>query len=344
MEPITHALTSLALARAAQGRMPRYGTAMFLVSGTAADLDYLSYLGDPASFLKLHLALLHSALGSVVVVAATAGAFYLFHQRFRRGTNAASDASDAFTWRGAVTVCSIGVVAHLLLDFCAGDSVQLVWPFRIESWAWNLATNLDPWMLFLLAAGLLLPLLFRLVSEEIGERRKRFVGRAGAVATLVLLILYLGARGMLHTRATDIFGSRTYHGRTALAAAAFPSATSPFTWRGEVTTDNTIEEAELSLAPGNEFDPDRSLTRFKPDDSPALDTAQRSVLAKQFLRYTQVPLASLYRREEIYRFEIHDARFPASDTSKDDIFVRVDLNSDLSLREEGFFSAASPNN
>lgn len=323
--------------------MPRRGTALFFVSGVAADLDYFSYFAGPAAFLKLHRALLHSLTGSAFLVCAIAAAFWWWD---RRSSAEKTDRppGDALRFMPAVAVCLFGAALHLLLDFCAGDSVQLLWPFKIDSSAWNFATNLDPWILLLLAAGLLLPLLFRLVGEEIGEQKKKFVGRGGALTTLVLLLLYLGARGMLHSHATDIFASRTYHGRTALAAGAFPSATSPLTWRGEVTTDNTIEEAEMSLALGSEFDPDRSLTRYKPDDSPALEAGQRSPAAKLFLRYAEIPLASVYRREEIYRFEIHDARFPAGDTSKDDIFVRVDLNSDLTIREEGFFSAAAPNN
>ena len=45
MEPVTHALTSLALARVGQRRLPRFGTAMLVVAGVAPDLDYASYLG-----------------------------------------------------------------------------------------------------------------------------------------------------------------------------------------------------------------------------------------------------------------------------------------------------------
>lgn len=341
MEPFTHALASLALARASQGRMPRHGTAMFLVSGMAADLDYISYFAGPGVFLKLHRALLHSLVGSVFLICAIAAGFIWWD---RRGQGPGTGAPDgALRAKPAIAVCAFGAAWHLALDFCAGDSVQLFWPFKVDSSAWNFAATLDPWILILLAAGLLLPLLFRLVSEEIGERKKRFVGRGGALTALVLLVLYLGGRGMLHSRAVDLLLSRTYHGRTPLAAGAFPSASSPFNWRGEVTTDNTIEEAEVSLAPGGGFDPDRSLTRYKPDDSAALQAGERATASKLFLRYAQIPLASVYRREEIYRFEIHDARFPAGDASGQDIFVRVDLNSDLSIREQGFFSAASPN-
>jgi inner membrane protein len=344
VEPITHALASLALARALQGRLPRRGTAMLLVAGVAADLDYLSYFAGPAAFLKLHCALLHSLPGSAVLIGAIAAGFCFWDRRSAgNNTGSSPDAAGRLRLRPALIACAAGAGVHLLLDCCGVDTAQLLWPFRVGHWAWDLATNLDPWILILLVAGLLLPLLFRLVSEEIGERKKRYVGRGGATVTLILLAAYLCARGMLHTHAVDLLLSRTYHARSPVAAGAFPAAASPLVWRGVVSTDNTIEDAEISLAPGGDFDPDRSATRYKPEDSAALEAGERAAAAKLFLRYAQIPLASVYRREEIYRFEIHDARFPAGDASGQDIFVRVDLNSDLTIREQGFFSAASPN-
>jgi membrane-bound metal-dependent hydrolase YbcI (DUF457 family) len=340
VEPITHGLASLALARASQGRLPRFGTSLFVASGMAADLDYLSYFAGPAAFLRLHRGLLHSLLGSGALVGVIAAGFYFFD---RRRPAATAGAGPPLSFRAAAAVCTFGAAWHLALDFCAGDSVQLFWPFKVDASAWNFAANLDPWILVLLSAGLLLPLLFRLVSEEIGERKKRYVGRRGALATLVLLVMYLGARGVLHSRATETLGSRSYHRRTPLATGAYPSATVPFDWRGLVTTDNTIEEVEISLAPGAEFDPDRSLTHYKPDDSPALEAGERSASALEFLRYAQFPIASVSRLEDGYRFEVHDLRFAADDRGPSNIFVRVDFNSDLKIREEGFRFASRLN-
>ena len=64
MEPVTHALTSLLLARAGQRHLPRYGTAMLIVSGVAPDLDYLSYVAGASAFLRFHRTVLHSLAGS----------------------------------------------------------------------------------------------------------------------------------------------------------------------------------------------------------------------------------------------------------------------------------------
>ena len=79
MEPVTHALTSLALARVGQRRLPRFGTAMLVVAGVAPDLDYASYLGGAGSFLRYDRTVLHSLLSSFVLAIALAAGFTSLH-------------------------------------------------------------------------------------------------------------------------------------------------------------------------------------------------------------------------------------------------------------------------
>ena len=75
MEPVTHALASLALARAGQRQLPRFGITMMVVAGVAADLDYASYFGGAGVFLRLHRAALGSVPGAVLISCVTAAAF-----------------------------------------------------------------------------------------------------------------------------------------------------------------------------------------------------------------------------------------------------------------------------
>jgi inner membrane protein len=288
--------------------------------------------------LKLHRALFHSALGSLALIGLIAAAF-CFLDRKRPVKNPAAPLRFA----PSTAVCAMGVVCHLALDSCNGESVQLLWPFKIVSAAWNLTQSLDPWILFLLLTGILLPHLFRLVSDEIGERKRGAVGSRGAAIVLLMLVAYMGARAYLHSRAIDLLVSREFHRREPLAAGAFPSAFAPFSWHGVVTTDNTIEEVELLLAPGAEFDPDRSLTHYKPEASPALEAGQQTASAKRLLEYARFPLASVVHLEDGYRFELRDMQFVGDDNSPADIFVRVDLDSGLHVRHEGFRFASSPN-
>ncbi len=342
MEPFTHAFTSLALARAGGRRLPRFGTAMMVVSGLAPDLDYASYFGGAGAFMRFHRTILHSVAGSAVMACAVAGAFCLLDRRMparkKQTTTIAPLAVGA-----AFAVCAVGAAGHALLDLASGVGVQLLWPFRAHWSAWNLINDLDLWTLLLLVVGLLLPLLFALVNEEVGERRKGPGGSRAAIATLVLLAAYFGARADLHSRAIDLILAREYHGRIALSAAAFPESSAPFSWRGIAETDDTMEEVDVPLGPRDEFDSDRSVTLFKPEDSPALAAGEKSAAARKFLRYAKVPFARVQPLEAGYRVEVRDLRFADGDDELANIFVRVDFNSTMQITHEGFFFASSPN-
>jgi membrane-bound metal-dependent hydrolase YbcI (DUF457 family) len=336
VEPVTHALTSLALARATRERMPRFGTAILIVSGVAPDLDYLSYFAGPGAFLCFHRAVLHSLVGSAVFVLLIALVFCWMDRRC-----AAKKPPLRLAFTGAITFACLGAGSHLLLDLTSGEAVQWAWPFRVTSAAWDITTNFDVWILILLVAGLLMPGLFRLVSEEIGERKSTGGLGRGAVITLLLLVTYLGARGILHRSAVDLLSSREYRGRSPVAAGALPEPGSPFQWRGVVFTDTTVEEVNLSLLPGAEFDPDRSQTHFKPQPSSTLDAGEQSATARTFLKYARYPLASVYRLENDIRFELRDLQFARDEMSPANILALVDFDNNLRIKREEFFYPTS---
>lgn len=182
MEPFTHAFTSLALARAAGRRLPRFGTTMMVVSGLAADLDYVSYFGGASAFMRFHRSVLHSVAGSAVMACAVAGAFCALDNKMPPKKKSPSQTFTSLAFIPAFTVCVFGAAGHMLLDVASGVGVQLLWPFRAHWTAWNLMNDLDLWALLLLIVGLLLPLLFGLVNEEVGAR-KRGPGEASRLSS-----------------------------------------------------------------------------------------------------------------------------------------------------------------
>jgi inner membrane protein len=318
---------------------------MLLVSGVAADLDYLSYFGGPATFLRFHRTLLHSFVGSTLVALATTTTFFFLNKisKSKDLRNSENGVRPGFAVGVALLVCLVGACSHILLDLVSGVGVQLFWPFRAGWIGRELISSLDPWILALLIAALLLPELLKLVSEEIGEQKKMSRGRGTAIAALAILLLYIGTRAALHTQAVSLLSSREYHGRPPLASAAFPLAASPFTWRGVVSTDATVEELEVSLLPDQDFDTDRSFVRYKPEPSPALDAGENTQVAKTFLAYARVPFASVNRLEEGYRFELRDLRFAPNDASPENIVARVDFNRNLQIENEELRFASSKN-
>jgi inner membrane protein len=315
---------------------------MLLTTGVAADLDSLSYFGGPALFLRFHRTVLHSLVGSLSIALVTAAIFLAIDKiRPKRHPGSQTPVRPGFDAGLVALVCVIGVGSHILLDLVSGIGVQIFWPFRLGWNGWELLTNIDLWILTLLSGALLLPELLKLVSDEIGEQRKSSRGRGAAIAALVFLVLYIGSRGAFHNQAVNLLASREYHGRPPLAVAAFPFAATPFTWQGVVTTDATVEELPVSLLGSSEFDPDRTLTRYKAEPSAALDAGLRTSEAKTFLAYAKIPFASIIRMENGYRFELRDMRFPLDDSSPENILARADFNSSLQLLREELRYASS---
>jgi membrane-bound metal-dependent hydrolase YbcI (DUF457 family) len=332
MEIVTHALTSLALARAARTRLPRYGTAMLMVGGVAPDLDSAAYFAGPVPYLKFHRAVLHSVAGGLVLCCCIAAAFYFWDRR--RAARDSSAESQRLGFFAALVVCLVGAGAHVLLDLASGIGVRLWWPFRGGWVAWDLLANFDVFILALLVVGLLLPHFLRMVSEEIGEERHGVAGGVGAAITLLLLAGYVGGRGFLHARAVDLLLSRDYHGEPPQRAGAFASASTPFEWRGVVATASTVEELQLSMLPGPPFDPDQAVAHYKPQDSGAITAAQNTDDGKLFLSYARFPLAALEPRDDGFEVELRDLQFPADEHSADNVMVDVRVDGNSRVREE----------
>jgi membrane-bound metal-dependent hydrolase YbcI (DUF457 family) len=322
-----------------QRRLPRFGAAVLTVAAVAPDLDYASYFAGAGPFLALHRSALHSVAGGVVLCAGIAAATLYTAQKAPPPKTSRRTLSP-LTLKNAFALSALGFLSHILLDLASGEGIQLLWPFKNDWSRWDLEANFDPWMLFLLVAGLLIPQLFRLVGEEVGAHQKHS-GAGAAIITLGLIVSYFGARAYLHSTATDMLLSAEYHQREPLSAGAFPSSANPFLWRGVVATDNTIEEIEVNLGPGSDFNSDRSLTHYKPGASPQLNVAEASRDAQRFLRYAAFPLATVVHREDGYRVELRDVRFPSGDNSAADVVVRVEMTSSLQITKEELRFASS---
>jgi membrane-bound metal-dependent hydrolase YbcI (DUF457 family) len=343
VEPFTHAFTSLALARAGGRRMPRFAATMMVVAGLAPDLDYAAYFGGASVFMRFHRTVLHSIAGSVVIAFVVAAVFCAIDRAYPQRKKSFSQIIAPLRFGPALAMSAMGAAGHLLLDLFSGVGIRLLWPFRMQWNGWEVIGDLDFWILLLLVLGLLLPLLFGLVNEEVGAQKKGSGGQRAAIVTLALMAAYFGWRANLRSRAVDLLLSREYHGRVALSAAVFPASSSPYQWRGVVETDNTMELLDVALGPSQEFDANRSDSLFKPAPSPALTAGEDSAAARAFLRYAKVPFASVQPREAGFRVEIHDLRFAEGDYQPANIFVRLDYNSQVQLQRQGFYFASNPN-
>jgi membrane-bound metal-dependent hydrolase YbcI (DUF457 family) len=303
MEPVTHALASLALGRAGLGRVTRMATPMLLVSGLAADLDWISYTAGAPAFLQWHRTASHSLLGAAAISAVVAAGFWLWGRR--------GEPPRRLAYLPALAVCACGAGMHLLLDLTNDGGVKLLWPFGARWFAWDLAREVDPVLLVILLIGLLVPALLNLVGEEIGARGRRQPGARGARVALCLAAMYVGGRAAAHQRADALLNAHTYQQEAPIRVGAFPAA-SPLLWRGVVETGTAMHEAEVSFLPGAEFDARAARSRFKPEESQALQRAMASEAARAFLAFARFPMARVEPTQDGFEVRIRDLRDSAA--------------------------------
>ena len=317
MEPVTHALTSIALGRAGLNKITRAATPMLLVSGLIADVDWVTRLGRAGLFLHGHRTITHSLVGTVAIAAAVAVATWLAGRKYPKF------AVGIFP---ALGICAVGAGVHLLLDMLNGYGLKLLWPFSAKWYAWDLADTVDSWILIFLLVGLLVPELFRLVHEEIGSKPKRNGRQRGAIFALVCVALVIAWRAFSHQEAIALLDSREYRGQTPLVVAAYPKPSNPLLWSGVVETDNAVFNLEVPLGPGRKFDPELADVHFKPESSVTLKNAVASSTAIEFLNFARFPLASVQPKGDGFQVRLRDMRFESELAGRRGIIAIIDLN------------------
>jgi membrane-bound metal-dependent hydrolase YbcI (DUF457 family) len=284
MDLLTHALASYALKRAAFPCALRSATIAMLIAGTIADIDVLSKFSAPSTFLTFYRTYSHSLLAALFIS-------LLVMLPFLRRKSGPEDKRTSPLPIFLAVLCA--AVLHLLLDLCQSTGVELFWPFSPRRFALDWLPHLDLWILGILLAGILLPILSRLVTEEIGAKSKGPQGKLGASLSLASMILYIVLRFILHGNAIVALESRNYRGESARKSAAFAESGSPFRWHGIVETESAVHDVEIGVGPGASFDADAAFTSYKPESSPALDAARDTAVARRFLQVARFPKATV---------------------------------------------------
>jgi inner membrane protein len=317
MEPVTHALTSIALGRAGLNKITRAATPMLLVSGMIADVDWVTRLGSAAVYLRGHRTATHSLIGTTSIIGVVAAASWLVGRKYPKFK------VEIFP---ALVICAIGAGVHLLLDLLNPYGVQLFWPFSSKWYAWDIAAAIDSWILFFLLLGLLIPELFRLVLEEIGSMPKRQGRQRGAIVGLALVALFITGRTFAHERAIALLDAREYREQIPLEVAAFPRPTNPLTWSGVIETDNAVFNLEVPLAPMSRFDPEFADVYYKPQPSLTLKNAINSAVAIDFLSFARFPLAHVEPESGGFQVRLRDMRFESELAGRRGVIAVIDLS------------------
>jgi membrane-bound metal-dependent hydrolase YbcI (DUF457 family) len=316
----THALTSIAATRIVTPRAPRIAWVAVAVAGTIADLDELSLRSGASSYFHWHRTYLHSIAASMLITVICAVLYLLVRPKPSK-LHAPSSTT-------IVALLLSASLIHLALDICQSDGITLWWPFSRNKIAADWLAAIDPWIIAILVAAILLPELLGLVSTEIGSKDQSPRGRIGACIGFAIILVYIGVRSTFHSNVISAAEARSYGGESPRRVGAFPESTSPFTWRAIIETDRALREITVNGVPGASFDPEATVVLYKPDPSSALEQARHSDAAKQFLEVARFPKASVEKTPDGYQVQFRDLRYAASGDTQHEIAVRVETDPD----------------
>ncbi len=328
VDNITHTLTALALSQAGFNRKTRFATLALVVGSNLPDVDLAWAYGGAATYLKYHRGITHSFVGVTALAALLAGVIYSAGRRAAPRKNAPP--LDA---RWLLSVCWIGTAGHMLMDFTNFYGVRLFLPFSSRWYAWDIMFIFDPLLLALLALGLGVPAILRLVSEEVGAQRPTY--RRGAVFSLACLVLLWGIRDLAHRRVLSQLDAHTYGQEDPVRLGAFPSPVNPFSWTAVVET-----ESAYHVLPANALESDVDATNteilHRPQASPVLDAALKTRTGAIFADFARFLWAEVYESEDGSEVRLHDLRFFSPSSPNRGFVARIELDKDLRTRSESF--------
>ena len=309
-----------------------------VLAGTIADVDLVSALVGPGAYLFARQTITHSILGTIAVIAVAVGIARLLGRKKRPQQKAAAikDAGNVSLFVAA----TLAAVLHVLMDLCSSGGVAPLWPWRETRFAWDWLPHVDPWILAVLLAGILLPELFGLVGSEIGTKDTAPRGRNGAIVALVLLLIYVGARATLHANAVAQLDAHTYRGESPRRLAAFADPVSLVTWHGVVETTTQICTASVPALESVRFDPESGLCVHKPEDSALLQAAEQTDAAKKFLQHARFPKASVGAAEVGTEVVVRDVRDSAEDEKRFAVAARVLLDRNGKVKRQDILWAS----
>jgi membrane-bound metal-dependent hydrolase YbcI (DUF457 family) len=313
----THALASLALSRAIFPRTPKLLWAFTIPAGVIADADTFSSIISPSAYLGCYRTYTNSILVSLIIACIFSGAYRVWASR------------DLLSRMSAPTVFVAVLLAqwlHLAMDATQWQGVELFWPFNPARIALDWLPTIDPWIVSVLVAAILLPEFFHLIGSEIGAKDKRPRGFVGAIVGLVMVLCYVGLRADLHATAVARMQNRSYAGELPRQVAAFSDFVSLVTWHGVAETESALHEIAVHINSPRRSSLDPGINLFKPEPNPLLQAAQGTESAKRFLRVARFPKATIQKMDTGSEVQIRDLRYAAAGEVKREPMVTVDFD------------------
>jgi inner membrane protein len=322
LEPITHFLTGAVLARAGFNRKTALATATMTLAAEAPDLDVLASFKGPVFGFAHHRGFTHSFIGllltSAVVVAVVYGVWIL---RGRRSN--ISNLSPR--WGLLFLFAYIAGLSHILLDFTNNYGVRPFWPFWEKWYEWGTAFILEPPLLALLVAGLVLP-------EFFSRSRPKPRGQTAAVIALVCVVALWVERAYIAHKIEHALQHQTFNSEFPLRVSAYPYWTPTpqwwikLRWSAVIETRSMYVSARVNASTGAI---ESQAVLSKAPETPAIQAAKRSYVGRVYLDWARYPLVREDPAGAFSRVTFWDLRFGYPDTPRTLLGASVTLDRNL---------------
>ncbi|MGH9530787.1 MAG: metal-dependent hydrolase, partial [Terriglobales bacterium] len=335
MEPLTHLLTGACMSRAGLNRATSLATAVLVVSAEVPDVDVLMLLGGPVVGFAQHRGFTHTLAGAPFNAALALAVVYGAHRLL---TAAGRVPRTPPRWKLLFVYGMLGSLSHTLLDFTNSYGVRPFAPFYNRWYSWDIVHIVEPLILIALIAGLALPSLFALITEEVTSHRVQHRGRGGAIFAFICLALIWFVRDFQHRKAVAALDSRVYQGAEPLRVSAFPYPIDPFHWHGVVETETFYQTLPVdSRSPDLETD-DLATPRYKPQETPVIQAAKESDLGRAYLDWAQYPVLEVEPIDDgkggfLVRF--YDLRYMYPDRETRPLAASLELDERMNVVAEG---------
>lgn len=267
MDPLSHTLLGVTMARAGLQRTHGAGTTTTLVVASwLPDVDILwIFAGTATATLERHT-WSHSIFGLplLCLVAATVVRCRYRHMRFPV----------------LFGLCLLGASAHVLLDVLNSYGVALLAPFWLHRVEWGVAFVADPLFIACLAVPLLITVVWQSADAQV-------VSRLG----LCLAVAYVGFctlnRGLAAQHLADYIQRS---GVTASSVTVVPEPLGPHRWSGLIRSGDTYHVVLIHSLSGHV---QASATVQTMEHDPRIAAALYMPLARQLRHFLKAPVWSI---------------------------------------------------
>jgi inner membrane protein len=328
MDNLTHTLAGLAISQAGFNRKTRYATFAIIVGANLPDIDLVSRIWGNVAYLEYHRGITHSIIGVTALAVLLASTVYFLGTRARPPKS-----GPPLNGGWLLLACWVATASHLLLDFTNSYGVRPFMPLNGHWYSWCIEPIVDPILWLILIAGLALPALFRLISEEVGARKTGF--QRGAILSLCGLIALGGLRDFSHRRALNMLDAVDYGQTITQRIDAFPNFTNPFDWTGVVESSQAFYVLPVDVLAGRVAQQEARVYH-KAEPSPALKSALATRTARVFMDFARFPWSEAVPSERGPTVIIRDLRFQPANSQRGGFAIQVQLNNELNVLSEEF--------